>query len=390
MQNVECRIGNSKKMLKEKTSPLMNKKTRSSNLELYRIILMLGIIAHHYVVNSGLGDVMNFGANPANTLYLYIFGWFGKTGINCFLLITGYFMCKQNFSWQKLLKLYLEIKFYKFVIYAIFLATGHQSFSLGSLFKTVFGIAYGMNDGFTTAFIALYIFIPFLNILIKHISKRQHLAAIGVLVLIFTVTATFFFSGTAFEYFGWYMNMYLIGAFLRKYPINLLNNRKFLIIAFIVCNILVWASIVLSVWLPYTKYYFVADSNKIMALLTSVIMFCLFKNIDIGSNKVINTIASSVFGVLLIHANSDAMRKFLWQDVVRCTDYYNVGLGKLVLHSVFSVVAIFIICVLIDQIRINLLEKPLFRLIERKADKIESFCSSKSQWLSGKIKRIFD
>lgn len=375
-------------MVKEKASPLLKKKARSSNLELYRIILMLGIIAHHYVVNSGLNDVMNFGANPANTLYLYIFGWFGKTGINCFLLITGYFMCKQNFSWQKLLKLYLEIKFYKFVIYAIFLATGYQSFSLGSLFKTVFNIAYGMNDGFTTAFIALYIFIPFLNILIKHMSKKQHLAVIGVLVLIFTVTGTFFLSESAFEYFGWYINMYLIGSFLRLYPIKLLNNRKILITAFVLCNIIVWASILASVWLPIGKYYFVADSNKIMALVTSVIMFCLFKNIDIGSNKVINTIASSVFGVLLIHANSDAMRKFLWQDVVRCTDYYNVSFGKLVLHSVFCVVAIFIICVVIDQIRINLLEKPLFKWIDKKSEKIESFFRTKSRILLAKVKMI--
>ncbi len=32
------------------------KKERDSNLELYRIFLMLAIIAHHYVVNSGLVD----------------------------------------------------------------------------------------------------------------------------------------------------------------------------------------------------------------------------------------------------------------------------------------------------------------------------------------------
>ena len=31
-------------------------KVRSSNLELYRIIAMLLIVAHHYVVNSGLLD----------------------------------------------------------------------------------------------------------------------------------------------------------------------------------------------------------------------------------------------------------------------------------------------------------------------------------------------
>ena len=377
-------------MTKEKTSPLVKKKPRSSNLELYRIILMLGIIADHYVVNSGLINIVDFDANPVNAVYYHIFAWFGKTGINCFLLITGFFMCKQNFSWQKLLKIYLEIKFYKIVIYGIFLATGYQSFSLSSLFKTVFGIAYGMNTGFVPAFVALYIFIPFLNILIKHMTKQQHLAAIGVLVLIFTVTATFFFSESAFEYFGWYMNMYLIGAFLRKYPIRILNNRKFLIITFILCNIIVWTSIVVLDILHQYRYHFVHNSHKIMALLTSVIMFCLFKNIDIGSNKIINTIASSVFGVLLIHAGSDAMRKFLWQDVVRAKDYSDVSLPKAILHSVFSVVAIFAICVVIDQIRINLLEKPLFRFIDKKSEKIENFFHTKWESFIAKTKKYIN
>lgn len=34
------------------------KPMRNSNIELYRIILMLIIIAHHYVVNSGIMDSM--------------------------------------------------------------------------------------------------------------------------------------------------------------------------------------------------------------------------------------------------------------------------------------------------------------------------------------------
>lgn len=49
-------------------------KTRRSNLELYRIIVMLLIVTHHYVVNSGLMDVMS--ENPASfrSLYLYLIG----------------------------------------------------------------------------------------------------------------------------------------------------------------------------------------------------------------------------------------------------------------------------------------------------------------------------
>lgn len=48
------------------------KKIRRSNLELYRIIVMILIVAHHYVVNSGLMDVMANDPMSFRSLYLYL------------------------------------------------------------------------------------------------------------------------------------------------------------------------------------------------------------------------------------------------------------------------------------------------------------------------------
>ena len=81
---------------------------RFTNLELYRIIVMLLIIAHHYVVNTGIMGLMEKDPLSMKSIFFYIFGMWGKTGINCFVLITGYFMCKSNIQVsqvQKLMKL---------------------------------------------------------------------------------------------------------------------------------------------------------------------------------------------------------------------------------------------------------------------------------------------
>ena len=62
-------------------------KQRESNLELFRIITMLLIVAHHFVVNSGLMDADGVIASDplsANSVFLLLFGAWGKTGINCF------------------------------------------------------------------------------------------------------------------------------------------------------------------------------------------------------------------------------------------------------------------------------------------------------------------
>lgn len=110
-------------------------------------------------------------------------------------------------------------------------------------------------------------------------------------------------------------------------------------------------------------YYFVADSNKFLAVITGFSLFMLFKNIKIPYIKFINTIASSTFGVLLIHANSDAMRQWLWKDTLNNVGMYNSP--YLYFHAIGSVIAIFVICIIIDQIRIRLIEVPFFKLWDK-------------------------
>ena len=63
------------------------------------------------------------------------------------------------------------------------------------------------------------------------------------------------------------------------------------------------------------------------------------------------------------------MRKWLWKDVLN-----NVGMYKTdyyYLHAIFSVVSIFIICCLLDMIRIRLIEQPFFDLLHKLNKKLK-------------------
>lgn len=62
---------------------------------------MLLIVAHHYVVNSGLMGMIADEPLSGRSIFFYLFGAGGKTGINCFLLITGYFMCASQITASK-------------------------------------------------------------------------------------------------------------------------------------------------------------------------------------------------------------------------------------------------------------------------------------------------
>jgi len=114
--------------------------TRSSNLELYRILVMLMIIASHYVSNSGLKPIMLRNPQANSTLFLTVFGFGGKVGINCFTFITGYFMSKSELTARKYCKLLFEVLFYRFIFGSIFFISGYADFSLEALADTLFPI----------------------------------------------------------------------------------------------------------------------------------------------------------------------------------------------------------------------------------------------------------
>lgn len=89
---------------------------------------MLLIVAHHYVVNSGVKELIYGEPLKANSIFLFLFGMWGKIGINCFVLITGYFMCKSNITVRKFIKLLMEVYFYRYAVYFVFVLTGYKTF----------------------------------------------------------------------------------------------------------------------------------------------------------------------------------------------------------------------------------------------------------------------
>jgi len=129
---------------------------------------MLLIVAHHYVVNSGLtgsGGLLMSDNTSANSIFLTLFGAWGKTGINCFLMITGYFMCTSKITFRKFLKLMGQIYLYRWVFFAIFLAAGYESISVSRIVKLIMPI-WNIDNGFVSCFIVFWLTIPFLSILV--------------------------------------------------------------------------------------------------------------------------------------------------------------------------------------------------------------------------------
>lgn len=339
---------------------------RNSNLELYRIIVMLVIVAHHYVVNSGLSTVMYESPLAVKSIILFIFGAWGKTGINCFVLITGYFMCRSHITARKFFKLLFEVYFYKIIFYAVFTLTGYQHFSLTTFIQTVLPFSE-ISHNFTDCYILFYLCIPFLNVLIRNLKEKQH---IFLLCLVFTI---YVFFGTmpglnvTMNYVSWFICLYFVGAYIRFYPKKIYDSTTFWGLLTLVIFVVASASVVLCLWLGTTierkiAYQFVSDSNTFLAVALGITSFLFFKNLKIKQSKFINTVAASTFGVLLIHANSDAMRNWLWSTVLNNVGMYESNL--IYIHAIASVLGVFIVASIIDIIRTIIIEKPFLDLVD--------------------------
>lgn len=352
------------------------KQPRSSNLELYRIVCMLMIVAHHFVMNSGLADsdgplMVNY--TSEKSIFLSLFGAWGKTGINCFVMITGYFMCTSKITVKKFAKMMGQIYLYKVVLFLVFLLAGYEIVTLKRIVMLIMPF-WGFSNGFLPCFIAFWLTIPFLTILVQNMNKRQHQLLLLVALGFYTIIGSVPTFNITFNYITWFGIIFFLASYIRLYPHPVFYNKKLWGWLTLISVILAMTSIVcLRLFLGNYSYEFVEDSNKIFAVAIGVSSFMWFKNMNIKYSKIINAFGAATFGVLLIHAGSDAMRTWLWRDAVDCVGFYELPLGSLIMCSVGVVLVIFIVCNLIDQLRIATLEKWFFKWYDKKyAEKAEA------------------
>lgn len=323
---------------------------------------MFLILVHHF------SQFYYYESEPfgPKVIFLKLFGMWGKTAIDCFLMITGYFMCKSEITVRKFLKLILEVYFYKLVIYVLLLFGGYETVSAEQLVKLIFPI-WDIEHNFVDCFICFWLTIPFWNILIKNMTKRQHQLLLILLLCIYTLFGTIPGFHISYNYVTWFGVVYLMASYVRYYTSECFNNKRFwgwmtlASVTLSVLSVFIWKAVFGSF-----SHYMLAGSHKILAVTTAFASFLWFKNMDIKFSKFINIVGGSTFAVILIHSNSEAMRTWLWKNFIDCKGHYSLPCLDLILYTVGVSIAIFAVCIIIDRIRIRTLEEPFFKWYDRK------------------------
>ena len=225
-----------------------------------------------------------------------------------------------------------------------------------------------VGQGFVGCFLIFYLLIPFLNILVKNMKEKQHLYLTLLLLFVYVGLGTLLGSDVQMNYVTWFTVLYAVASYVRLYPKKLFESTGFwgamaaLSVALSVASI-VGLNIISARYHVLSAYSLMTDSNKVCAFLVGFTSFMFFKNLKMKNSKVINTIAASAFGVLLIHSNSTDMRRWLWFDTLKVAEMYDSK--YLIIHAIASVVCVYVACTAIDHLRIVLLEKPFFKFWDK-------------------------
>lgn len=349
-------------------------KTRNTSIELLRIIAMLMIIFHHFAVHGGFSFA---DAELSITHFWYYFIQMGgKIGVNIFILISGYFLverkAEQTFNLKRTLKFWGQVFFYSVFLTIIVKITAIGEVGIKDLIKMIFPITFE-TWGFASTYFVLYLIHPFLNRLLHSINKQTYQKLLILLVVIWSIVPTFTTSSYQENDLLWFITLYCISGYIKLFGFNHKFQTKHYFWVWLVCSLFTYLTAIIFTLLgakwptvsSHALYFF--GQNKITVLLASLSLFMTFATLNIKYNKVINIIASTTFGIYLIHDNK-YIRYFLWRTVFKNAAYADTL--ALIPYSILAVGIVFVVCSTFDFFRIKVIEKLYMKFVNKYAENI--------------------
>lgn len=329
------------------------KLNRNSNLELLRIILMLMIIFHHFAVHGGF--YYGYQEFSFNHLWHYFLEMGGKIATNTYILISGYFLVKDKriFNLKRILKFYGELVFYSLSIFFLFVIFNKERFTLDNFIYNLFVLHYD-KWWFATAYFIMFLLHPFINILIYNLPKKIYQGLIIILTILFSSYPFLNCSLIPNDTIIWFIILYLIAGYLSIYGLEKRFKHKTYLLCFISLYLFTYISgvsfLIFNKYFAYKSFssYYFFTQDKITFLFISIFLFCFFATMKERKNKIINLLASSTFGIYLIHDNP-YVRNYIWRDLFKVSSYINSP--YLFLYSILVSSIIFIVCFIIDLLR---------------------------------------
>lgn len=337
-------------------------KSRNSRVELLRILSMFMIITHHYIYYGvyqkyleSPPEITGGGYGLVNKAVAHLLLPGGIIGVAIFFIIAGYFGIQNDKV--KIKSIVFETASYSLLCFAIWtiLMCCHVfplKFSLEDITKCFFPCA-GNTYWFVTTYIILMLFKPTINVYFRKLSNKQLICIFFLLILIYACLRI-----TAGSLLGLYQGIvyYLAGVILYRFHHKIKKSPY------------AYALLGIIGWLGYAFFEISHLGGQLSGVMSTTIMgtvsalgiaafFLYGKECD---NYMINKIGASTFAVYLIHENP-FLRETLWSKILH-VETFQMYSSFFPLLACLSVTGVFVVCIMIDLIKKNSLNKLFYKL----------------------------
>ncbi|MBR3150201.1 MAG: acyltransferase [Eubacterium sp.] len=364
----------------------MENKKRLANLDLLKVVSMVMIVCHHYLVHGGVLEAAKI--TDANFYVAWLIGILSIVGVNCFVLCSGYLMTENRFRFSKLVYLWLQIFVINLVLRAYEFYVSGFDISAQKLLAVIFPISF-QEYWYMSAYFAFYLLSPLLIWIVNKLTLQQLKKLTIALVAIFALIPNQWTKIDRGYHVVWFCVLFFVAAYIRR--ADLLKKRvraylgEYLMLAVIILAVKLVVT-VLSDYNEVVNIINVKNYNFILTFLLSVALFAAFKNMKIKSARFAGFctfLAPLTLGVYLIHDNN-YVREALW-GIIAPVDFFDKP--YFVLHMLVCVVAVFSVCAFLEYFRYLLFK--LFgipQLSEKLGKKIQAFVDR--VFSSKKIERL--
>lgn len=327
-------------------------KKRQSNFELLRIVCMFLIVAGHVTWQTKFSYSELDLIHRVSIQSLWMGGELGVWG---FTLIAAYFLSGSRFKIKSLKKIWGITLFYSITIYLLLIICHvipiHPKDALKSFLPVLTG-----NYWYVSAYVGMYILVPYMNLVIEHLNKKDYQKLLALLFIMFSLLP-YLKNITVVTNNNSVINLiyiYFVGGYIRKYSEDFSkNNMRYYILFFVGSLILMLASIATLDFIKPNRWFAFLTTSSPLEAVAGVSLFLIVKNTKISYNGIINKIAASTFAVYLIHCQT-IFFPILWGKIVKAEQWqtvpYTVG------YEILIACIIYCGATLIDFARIYVLK----------------------------------
>ena len=346
---------------------------REGNIELLRIVCMLIILGHHLAWH---GVAMQSPLRENRAIATFLFAG-GMTGVNCFVMITGYFLAP--FQAKRFFSIILQTLFYSVSLTLVMKYTGWNPAITGQNIVDSALIITRSPYWFVVMYLGLNAVLPILQPAVKNLGKRAHLWILIVSAVYLSVIPTVTFqnpSNPFFHQITWFFFLYVLGAYFRKYPNRFtrcwpVHGVVFLGMIVLITGLCLWGKYYPDLFQRVgSRQNFFADKNAVPQVICSIALFLFFTGIRVKPVKALTLLSGASFGVYLIHDHM-YFRNMIWGQwaqvwwACQTPDFWKTAL--------LAPLVIYLGCSVVDILRKYLLEKPLMRLLDPVFETIDQY-----------------